>query len=249
MVLSDAEYCSAPLTASALKPDVCRITITPFVDQLPLDARGGSTMKERGKSLTLLWRSQRIATDIPTHKGTGRPRGFLRHRGGFTKMFFAESGAEVGDTVIFEVLGPYEYRLHLKKPDGRRISGHDVAVPTEERVRQWSLRENRPEQQSFRRAIATRDGLKCAISGCDIPEVLDAAHLAPRSLGGVYHPSNGLILRTDLHRLFDSGLLAIRSDGVITLADGIEDPSYKTLEGKAVQSGADLNNLAKRERR
>ncbi|WP_170575246.1 HNH endonuclease [Ruegeria atlantica] len=243
------EYRSAPLTASALKPKVLRITITPFVDQLPLDARGGSTKNEPGIPLTLHWRGQQVECDIPVHKGTGRPRGFLRHRGEFTKSFFEESGAAIDDIVIFEVLGPYEYRLHLEKPDGRRISGQNVAAEIEERVRKWALRETRPDQQSFRRAIAARDGLKCAISGCDLPEVLDAAHLAPRSPGGSDDPSNGLILRADLHRLFDNGLLTIQSDGTVTIAERIDDPDYQKLEGIVAKSGADLSNLATRDRR
>ena len=62
-----------------------------------------------------------------------------------------------------------------------------------------------------------------------------------------FNPSNGLILRTDLHRLFDSGLMIIRLDGTVTFAEGVEDASYKKLEGAAVKSDADLANLANRE--
>ncbi|MDF1716177.1 MAG: hypothetical protein P1U75_05830 [Antarcticimicrobium sp.] len=48
------------------------------------------------------------------------PREFFRSRS-FAKLVLSDSGAEIGDVVIFEKLGSHEYRLHLEKPSGERI--------------------------------------------------------------------------------------------------------------------------------
>lgn len=117
------EYYSEGLTKSALGPKVLRITVTPFINELPEDVMGGSTEDDPApRSLILRWRGISIETDLPTVKDSDQPRGFIRHRGEFTKTFFAETGAEIGDIVVFERLGSHEFRLHLQKPNGRRIS-------------------------------------------------------------------------------------------------------------------------------
>ena len=65
----------------------------------------------------------------------------------------------------------------------------------------------RPEQQEFRRLLLQAYEGRCAISGCEIEELLDAAHLRSwRQGSGV---GDGILLRCDLHRLFDAGLLQV----------------------------------------
>ena len=240
------EYRSAPLTALALRPDVLRITITPFIRHLPPDAVGGSTVNDMApRPLTLHWRDLSVTADVPTKKGDRSSfRGFLRHRGVLTRTIFEEAKAAPGDVVVFEQLASHEYRLHVEKPDGTRISGGDAETAEEDRIRSWSLRETRPGQQKFRRKIAERDGLKCAITGCTVAEVLDAAHLEQRAPRGSDDPSNGLILRVDLHRLMDAGLLRIDPDlRVIEIDPGVDDPGFQALHGAEVTTAADLNRL------
>lgn len=241
------EYRSAPLSKSALDPKVLRITVTPFIDRLPEDAMGGSTRDDIARQpLKLRWRGRSVQADLPTYKENRRPRGFIRHRGEFTKAFFAKSGAEVGDIVIFELLGTHEFRLHLEKPDGRRVSGSSASSDIKEKIRRWAMHETRPEQQEFRRKIAERDGLRCAISGCEIAEILDAAHLLPRAHGGSDDPENGIILRADLHRLFDAGLLDLDIGGLTTISKVIIDQDYQRFHEETAQCGANLGLLTAR---
>ena len=61
-------------------------------------------------------------TFVPTDKRDGRPRGFFQDRT-FVREFFARTGAESGDTVLFEEITPYHFRLSLRKIDGRLIAG------------------------------------------------------------------------------------------------------------------------------
>src|SRR5439155_5755694 len=42
--------------------------------------------------------------------------------------------------------------------------------------------------------------------------VLEATHIRPYSSGGTHELANGLCLRTDLHRLFDKGYIAVDPD-------------------------------------
>jgi hypothetical protein len=58
------------------------------------------------------------------------------------------------------------------------------------------------------RLLAAYDG-RCAITGCDVEAVLEAAHIVPYRGPKTDHPGNGLLLRTDLHTLFDLKLVAV----------------------------------------
>ena len=63
---------------------------------------------------------------------------------------------------------------------------------------------DRPEQRRFRDRLMRAYGGRCAVTGCDVAELLDAAHLSPWRLG-----DDGVLLRTDLHRMIDRGLAEI----------------------------------------
>ena len=222
-----------------------RITITPFRHHLPPDIIGGPSKRDAAlRTLTLHYDHLTTEADLPTDSRTGKPRTFLRNRGEFTRRILDD--AQVGDVVIFEKLGTFEYRLYLERSDGSRISGDTQSSSENERIRKWALRELRPDQQEFRRKVAERDGLKCAITGCVIPEVLDAAHLAPRASGGSDDPKNGMILRTDLHRLFDGGLLTIDGKGTLNISPGVTELDYRRYHGGLLATGADFANLRAR---
>ena len=74
------------------------------------------------------------------------------------------------------------------------------------KVMRW-IKERRG-QTPFRQALIGAYG-RCAISGCtDIP-VLEAAHITPHSAETNYDLTNGLLLRADIHTLFDLRLVSI----------------------------------------
>lgn len=64
-------------------------------------------------------------------------------------------------------------------------------------------------QGAFRRNVLPLFDNKCAVTGCDVPDVLTAAHILPFKdyKEGQADPLNGIVLRADLHLLFDRGLL------------------------------------------
>jgi hypothetical protein len=92
--------------------------------------------------------------------------------------------------------------------------------------------ETRPEQAAFRQRIGEAWGWRCAITGEDVREVLDAAHLPSASWrAGRNTAVDGVLLRADLHRLLDSGLLTIE-DGVVRVKVG----SYAAFDGRQLRS-------------
>ncbi|MEI9912276.1 MAG: HNH endonuclease signature motif containing protein [Bacteroidota bacterium] len=73
---------------------------------------------------------------------------------------------------------------------------------------QRQLKERRGQKQ-FRDAIIKRYGSKCMVTGCKIPDILEAAHINPYKGEKDNHPANGLLLRADIHTLFDLDLIGI----------------------------------------
>ncbi|SEE70298.1 HNH endonuclease signature motif containing protein [Ruania alba] len=64
-------------------------------------------------------------------------------------------------------------------------------------------------QQRFREDLLARQGKVCAFTGSAPARVLEAGHLYSYAQLGTHAPHGGLMLRRDIHRLFDDGLLAV----------------------------------------
>jgi len=82
------------------------------------------------------------------------------------------------------------------------------------RVVEQQIRERRGQPQ-FRDALRVRYGDCCMVTGCDLLAVLEAAHISPYRGEADNHPSNGLLLRADIHTLFDLNLLGIEPDRLL----------------------------------
>jgi putative restriction endonuclease len=68
-------------------------------------------------------------------------------------------------------------------------------------------------QGAFRLTITDSYERRCAVSGEKTLPILDAAHIRAYEAGGEHTPSNGLLLRTDIHRLFDLGYVTVSPEG------------------------------------
>ncbi len=67
-------------------------------------------------------------------------------------------------------------------------------------------------QQAFRTDLRNRYGDICMISGCTLLDLLEAAHIKPYRGKNDNDEKNGLLLRADLHTLFDLNLIGIEPD-------------------------------------
>jgi putative restriction endonuclease len=67
-------------------------------------------------------------------------------------------------------------------------------------------------QGAFRLAVTDAYERRCAVSNEKTLPILDAAHIRSYGEGGDHDPANGLLLRTDIHKLFDLGYVTVSED-------------------------------------
>lgn len=92
----------------------------------------------------------------------------------------------------------------------------------------------RQGQPKFRKELILAYEGKCAVTGCDVEAVLEAAHIAPYLGKESNAVQNGLLLRADIHTLFDLGLLKIAPKGEIQLHEKLFNTVYEQYQGKRV---------------
>jgi hypothetical protein len=93
----------------------------------------------------------------------------------------------------------------------------------------------RPGQSKFRDDILTAYSGRCFLTGESMGEVLEAAHIYPVKFGGADLRENGLCLRVDLHRLYDSNNLRIEPNGFIGLSEALAASKNYAFLPKKVQ--------------
>ena len=100
-------------------------------------------------------------------------------------------------------------------------------------------------QGAFRVLVTDAYNRKCAISGEKTLPVLEAAHIKPYAESGPHFISNSLLLRSDLHKLFDSGYLTITQNLKVEVSKRIK---VEFQNGKEYYKfhGNDLYNLPNR---
>lgn len=91
----------------------------------------------------------------------------------------------------------------------------------------------RQGQSKFRRKLITAYGGRCPITGCDVEQALEAAHIIPYRGTRTNHLTNGLLLRADIHTLFDLHLLSIQPETYeIIVASDLSTSCYQELAGR-----------------
>lgn len=215
---------------------------------------------------TTEWDKEDAPIDNPENSKKGRPRAYLAgyiHTAG--SHLFPCTGIEVTDrkkplnpdqAVIKGLL--HHGQLFLDShtgmlsltPKGKIFldkTGTDVVLslpdPKADAARARYLALARPAQAQFRRAVMARFAHRCWVTGCAVPEALEAAHIRPFAQGGgpsLDMADNGLLLRRDVHALYDAGLLLVRSFSLqgpcmVELSDTLrDDPTYGELHGREI---------------
>ncbi|MEO8788480.1 MAG: HNH endonuclease [Chitinophagaceae bacterium] len=78
-------------------------------------------------------------------------------------------------------------------------------------------------QGAFRVLVTDAYSRRCAITGEKTLPVLEAAHIMPYAEPGPHAISNGLLLRSDMHKLFDNGYLTITDKSIIEVSSRIKE--------------------------
>jgi len=115
------------------------------------------------------------------------------------------------------------------------LDGRDDRKIIERQIRE------RRGQAAFRRELRRRFGDACVVTGCKLPDLLEAAHINPHRGDKDNHPSNGLLLRADIHTLFDLELLGIDPDTLeVRLHPKLRGMGYDHLAGTSLACGPQL---------
>jgi len=112
------------------------------------------------------------------------------------------------------------------------IEAFDPANIEDARERVFAAILRRQGQQAFRRRLLRAYRNRCAITGTQTSWVLEAAHITPYRGAQTNALSNGLILRADIHTLFDLGLISIDPNTLtVTVSSLLAGTEYAQLEG------------------
>lgn len=180
------------------------------------EARYGSTFREAGPELTLELLAEAVI----------RPSDQM-------------SIKEIDIAVIEPRLGGSADELierfagNLEPPDIDEAEDKGILQSLIERrgqvLRQISLRRG---QKRFREKLIKHYDAVCQVTGCDILEIIEAAHIDPYSESEDNGLGNGLLLRSDIHTLFDLGYLAVEPETLkIRLHPAITGSEYDQIEG------------------
>lgn len=89
-------------------------------------------------------------------------------------------------------------------------------------------------QRKFRDLLLERFEGRCVVTGCSVVDVLEAAHIDPYRGVEENNPKNGLLLRADVHTLFDLDLLGIDPTDLSILLHPQVAGEYETIVGKSL---------------
>jgi hypothetical protein len=89
---------------------------------------------------------------------------------------------------------------------------------------------NRRGQPQLRQSLLVAYDYTCAITGCNAADALEAAYIIPYRGKYTHHTSNTLLLRSDVHTLFDLGKIAVDTRTMmVVVSDELMQTNYRLL--------------------
>lgn len=130
--------------------------------------------------------------------------------------------------------GPY--RKQVETLDAEAEKPFDPTGLEDARTRVLREVVQRRGQRKFREELLKAYGGRCAITGCPVVPLLEAAHITPYLGPDTNAIKNGILLRADIHTLWDLGLLAVDPDtGEVWVSPDVDDPTYRMLSGQPLK--------------
>jgi len=149
------------------------------------------------------------------------------------------------------------YEACLERARGLQLLDSETLVPTvatgdAPRYGAETVVRPRLGQGAFRVAVTEAYTRACAVTGEHSLPALEAAHIKPYSEGGPHSVSNGLLLRSDIHRLFDHGYVTITADLRFEVSRRLKDDfengrSYYPLRNEPIHLPKDPCNRPDKE--
>jgi putative restriction endonuclease len=145
---------------------------------------------------------------------------------------------DTSESVGASLWSTLESRLSRLEP---KLDDVDAVAEDIERYGREYLIHARLGQGAFRISVTEAYKRRCAITGERTLPVLESAHIKPYAQSGPHRISNGLLLRSDLHKLFDLGYVTITPDYHVEISKLIKEEyengrDYYALHGKNLSS-------------
>jgi putative restriction endonuclease len=155
----------------------------------------------------------------------------------------------------FRYLGRFEYQQHsgshpalfLLTRSGSMPSLDQIQAEQDKRAafnpdtvrdgREWVLASivRRRGQAAFRNSLIQAYGGTCPVTGCQVEPILEAAHIIPYLGPTTHHVQNGLLLRADIHTLFDLQLLAVDPESLaVVISPTLTASEYAPLASRSL---------------
>jgi len=110
----------------------------------------------------------------------------------------------------------------------------------------WQSNKERRGQPQFRQALLRLYQDKCAVTGHGPKDVLEAAHIQPHSEDGRNSTDYGLLLRADIHTLFDLHLISVDPESLkVVISPQLKGSPYAELEGQRLRQRANKSEPSK----
>lgn len=176
---------------------------------------------QRGLELLVFFRARKYE-----HPGAG-----FRYLGPF--QYVSHSGSGPADFVLRQTgLGS----AAAIPPDAADEAPFDSSSVVDARQKILRSIAQRRGQRAFRDSLINAYGGRCAITGCDVLDVLEAAHIFPYLGPDTNKVDNGLLLRADLHTLFDCSLIGIDPTTLtVVVSEKLRASEYGALHGRALR--------------
>ena len=109
----------------------------------------------------------------------------------------------------------------------------------------WILQQYRQGQSKFK-SLLLLSRKKCMVTGVKTVSTLDACHVIPHAIRVNYSYENGLLLRKDIHKLYDDKLIGFDANGFIQISPKVckDDLMYTQYQGKKL-SGSICQQLSR----
>jgi hypothetical protein len=102
---------------------------------------------------------------------------------------------------------------------------------------------SRQGQPKFRSRLLEAYDYRCAVTDCGIESVLEAAHIKAYDGANSNAVQNGLLLRADIHTLYDLGYLKVDEHGSIHLHEALLGSDYQPLHGRKIRLPKDPKHV------
>lgn len=158
---------------------------------------------------------------------------------GFFLIQIANKKGLVNITKSLEELEKSFEKVSTDNSDDQKFDVYNVIDARKKQERAIVIRQG---QADFRKKVLDAYNHKCAISENNVEEVLEAAHIFPYKGKNTNTINNGILLRSDLHLLFDKKLIRINQDHIVEISPQLVNTVYKKYNGIKLRLPSELKN-------